>query len=107
MRDIERRIKALETKADAQEAARAAISSIDVMDHIAPVYYPIHADIEAAGHQYYNLPGGRGSAKSSFVSLEIVAGIMKDQTGCKVIVVTMGPPPAAVMLLYSDELQTR
>ncbi len=82
MRDIERRIKALETKADAQEAARAAISSIDVMDHIAPVYYPIHADIEAAGHQYYNLPGGRGSAKSSFVSLEIVAGIMKDQTGC-------------------------
>lgn len=82
MKDIERRIKALETKADAQEAARAAISSIDVMEHIAPVYYPIHADIEAAGHQYYNLPGGRGSAKSSFVSLEIVNGVMKDQTGC-------------------------
>lgn len=82
MKDIERRIKALEAKKEAQEAARAAISTINVMDHIAPVYYPIHADIEAAGHQYYNLPGGRGSAKSSFVSLEIVNGVMQDPTGC-------------------------
>lgn len=29
----------------------------------------------------YNLPGGRGSCKSSFVSLEIVKGIMDDLTG--------------------------
>ena len=82
MRDIERRIKALEATAARREAARANIQSVNVCDHIAPVYLPLHADLQANAHQYYNLPGGRGSAKSSFVSLEIVAGIMQDQTGC-------------------------
>ena len=82
MRDIERRIKALEATAARREAARANIQSVNVCDHIAPVYFPLHADLQANAHQYYNLPGGRGSAKSSFVSLEIVAGIMQDQTGC-------------------------
>lgn len=57
------------------------MDALDVREHIAPVYYPFHADIEAQGHTVYNLPGGRGSCKSSFVSLEIVNGIMKDPTG--------------------------
>ena len=82
MRDIERRIKALEATAARREAARANIQSVNVCDHIAPVYFPLHADLQANAHQYYNLPGGRGSAKSSFVSLEIVNGIMQDPTGC-------------------------
>jgi PBSX family phage terminase large subunit len=82
MRDIERRIKALEATAARREAARANIQSVNVCDHIAPVYLPLHADLTAEAHQYYNLPGGRGSAKSSFVSLEIVNGIMQDPTGC-------------------------
>lgn len=82
MRDIERRIKALEATAARREAARANIQSVNVCDHIAPVYLPLHADLMAEAHQYYNLPGGRGSAKSSFVSLEIVNGIMQDPTGC-------------------------
>ena len=82
MRDIERRIKALEATAARREAAKANIQKVNVCDHIAPVYFPLHADLMADAHQYYNLPGGRGSAKSSFVSLEIVAGIMQDQTGC-------------------------
>ena len=81
MRDIERRIKALEATAARREAAKANINAVDVLPHIAPVYYGLHDDIKAAAHIYYNLPGGRGSCKSSFVSLEIVDGVMKDATG--------------------------
>lgn len=57
------------------------INALDVTQHIAPVYLPLHDDIKAAAHQYYNLPGGRGSGKSSFCALEIVTGIMSDPTG--------------------------
>lgn len=45
---------------------------------IAPSFYPVHRDIMAGGHTYYDLYGGRGSAKSSFVSAEIVLGMMDD-----------------------------
>lgn len=54
----------------------------DVRDIIAPCYYDLHRDIKAGKYQYVNLPGGRGSAKSSFVSVEIPLGIMRDKTGC-------------------------
>ena len=81
MTDIERRLKALERARERAEAARANINAVDVLPHIAPVYYGLHDDIKAAAHIYYNLPGGRGSCKSSFVSLEIVDGVMKDATG--------------------------
>lgn len=53
----------------------------DVLQHEAEIYHPLHDDIAAGRHRFYNLPGGRGSCKSSFVSLEIVSGIMQDETG--------------------------
>lgn len=53
----------------------------DIKDLIAPCYYDLHRDIKNKKHTFYNLPGGRGSCKSSFVSLEIVLGIMRDKTG--------------------------
>lgn len=81
MTEIERRLKSLEIAKEKADAAQTMAKEIDVLQHIAPVYYSLHADIEASEHQYYNLPGGRGSCKSSFVSLEIVTGIMKDPTG--------------------------
>ena len=81
MTEIERRLKALELARERAEAARANIKAVDVLQHIAPGYDGLHADIEAAAHQYYNLPGGRGSCKSSFVSLEIVNGVMQDESG--------------------------
>lgn len=56
-------------------------SLIDIKDLIAPVYYPLHADIRQGKHTFYNLPGGRGSAKSSFCGIEIPLGIMRDTTG--------------------------
>ena len=43
----------------------------------APVFYEVHRDIRAHGHREYMLRGGRGSGKSSFLSLEILWGMLK------------------------------
>lgn len=45
---------------------------------IAPNFFPIHQDIKAHKHTHYKLYGGRGSTKSSFVSVEIITGMMQD-----------------------------
>ena len=55
--------------------------TVNIRDLIAPVYYPLHVDIKRHGHTFYNLPGGRGSAKSSFCGIEVPLGIMRDVTG--------------------------
>lgn len=81
MKELERRLRALEQGAERRKESAAAIEQVNVAAHLAPVYLPLHADLMAGAHQYYNLPGGRGSAKSSFVSLEVVSGVMKDVTG--------------------------
>ena len=57
----------------------------DILNSIAPAYYPLHDDIIRGDHSIYHLPGGRGSAKSSFVSLEIVDGMMKDPAANAVV----------------------
>ncbi len=77
LKDIAELKKAVMRRKD----GKAVIDALDVKQYIAPVYFPLHDDIEAAAHQYYNLPGGRGSGKSSFCGIEIVNGIMKDETG--------------------------
>lgn len=78
---IQRQIAELQKEIRHKADARDVINALDIKQHIAPVYMPLHEDIAAHGHQYYNLPGGRGSGKSSFCALEIVNGIMKDDTG--------------------------
>ncbi len=45
---------------------------------IGPSFYGVHHDIKQGWHTHYWLKGGRGSLKSSFVSVEIITGIMKD-----------------------------
>lgn len=45
---------------------------------IAPSFYELHHMIKDNLYSNYWLTGGRGSTKSSFVSLEIVMGMMKD-----------------------------
>lgn len=45
---------------------------------IASAFYAVHRDIRAGRHTHYWLGGGRGSTKSSFVSLEIILGMMAD-----------------------------
>ncbi|MBQ8188554.1 MAG: PBSX family phage terminase large subunit [Lachnospiraceae bacterium] len=56
-------------------------TTADIRDLIAPCYYQLHSDIRQGRYTFYNLPGGRGSAKSSFCSVEIPLGIMRDESG--------------------------
>lgn len=70
---LKRRVKATRATREAMN-----LPQVSIQDCIAPCYMPIHADVADGSHSIYYLPGGRGSAKSSFVSLEIVHGIMND-----------------------------
>lgn len=54
------------------------METVDLTDLIAPSFYKVHWDIMDGKHTYYDLYGGRGSTKSSFISVEIVLGIMDD-----------------------------
>lgn len=45
---------------------------------IAPAFYKVHEDIKRKGHTHYIETGGRGSGKSSFVSVEIPLNMMRD-----------------------------
>lgn len=47
-------------------------------DIIAPSFYALHHDIANEKHIHYWLPGGRGSTKSSFVSVELLLSLMRD-----------------------------
>ncbi|HCD43027.1 MAG TPA: PBSX family phage terminase large subunit [Lachnoclostridium sp.] len=53
-------------------------NQVKLTDLIAPSFYGVHWDIVDGNHTYYDLYGGRGSTKSSFVGLEIVLGMMQD-----------------------------
>lgn len=50
---------------------------------IGKAFYGLHNDIKAHKHTYYDLTGGRGSLKSSFVSVEIVHNMMKRENNKK------------------------
>lgn len=52
---------------------------------IAPSFYQLHRDIINNGHANYWLKGGRGSTKSSFISIEIILGIMADKAANAVV----------------------
>ncbi len=58
---------------------------VKLTDVIAPSFYDVHWDILDGNHTYYDLYGGRGSAKSSFISAEIVLGMMGDPEANAVI----------------------
>ncbi len=45
---------------------------------IAPSFYLVHHDLKRGRHTHYWLKGGRGSTKSTFASVEIIIGMMKD-----------------------------
>lgn len=52
--------------------------TVRVSEVIAPSFLDVHRDIKAGRHTHYWLKGGRGSCKSSFVSVEIILGIMRN-----------------------------
>lgn len=78
---IDKRLRAVEGSLSHSEKLREEIQSIDIRDHIAEVYYPVHEDICQGNHLFFNLRGGRGSGKSSFCALELILQIMLDETG--------------------------
>lgn len=45
---------------------------------IAPAFYDLHKDIKQGLHYEYWLKGGRGSTKSSFISVEIILNLLSD-----------------------------
>ena len=59
------------------------MSEVSLKDCIAPSFYDVHRSIKAEQYTHYWFKGGRGSTKSSFISIEIILGIMKDpQANC-------------------------
>lgn len=52
--------------------------SINLTNVIAPSFYDLHWDILDGAHTHYWESGGRGSTKSSFISAEIILGMMMD-----------------------------
>ena len=60
-----------------QAAAQAAYTGIPA-HLIAPTFLPLVYDIQQKKHSEYVLPGGRGSTKSSFLSLELIDCLKRD-----------------------------
>ncbi len=63
----------------------AKAGHVDIETCIAPCYLPIHKEVIDGTHTIFHLPGGRGSCKSSFVSLEVVEGVMTDPAANAII----------------------
>ncbi|MBR5089234.1 MAG: PBSX family phage terminase large subunit [Ruminiclostridium sp.] len=53
-------------------------SNVRLTDIIAPSFYDVHRDIMDEKYTHHWFPGGRGSCKSSFISTEIILGIMRN-----------------------------
>lgn len=54
------------------------MTQVRLSEVIAPPFFPVHRDVKAHGHTYYTLKGGRGSMKSSYVSVEIPLLMMRN-----------------------------
>ena len=54
------------------------MAAVKLSGIIAPTFAGVHQDIKKHGHTHYWLKGGRGSTKSSFISVEIPLGMMRD-----------------------------
>jgi PBSX family phage terminase large subunit len=50
---------------------------VRLSDCIAPAFYPVYWDIQNGDHTFYDLFGGRGSTKSSFISIMLILGIVQ------------------------------
>lgn len=68
--------------------------SVPLTTVIAPGFYELHKEVKADAHDDYLLAGGRGSTKSTFISVEIVLGIVADTEA-----------NAVVFRRYSNELR--
>lgn len=63
---------------------------INLNSKIAPSFYPLHHAIKTNQYTHYWIKGGRGSTKSSFISIEIILGIMKNSDANAVVLRKVG-----------------
>ena len=68
-----------ESAAGERELALAAAAA-QIGRNIAPGFAAVLGDVLVHGHTHYDLPGGRGSMKSSFVSLTVVYLLLLEPT---------------------------
>ena len=61
------------------------IDGIRLSDCIAPAFYPVYWDIQNGDHTFYDLFGGRGSTKSSFISIMLILGIVQDKNANAIV----------------------
>lgn len=54
------------------------MTQVALTDLIAPSFYDVHHALKEDRYTHYWLKGGRGSTKSSFISIEIILGMMRD-----------------------------
>ena len=59
------------------------MEAVKLSNIIAPTFSTVHQDIKRHRHTHYWLKGGRGSTKSSFISVEIPLGMMRDAARCE------------------------
>lgn len=65
-----------------QDTEQKRISLADLID---PQFYGIHNDVKQERYSEFLTSGGRGSIKSSFVSIEIALALQKDPNACAVV----------------------
>ena len=54
------------------------MTNVRLSEILAPSFHWLHKDIKENKHTHYFIKGGRGSTKSSFISIEIILGMMID-----------------------------
>ncbi|MFF2156585.1 phage terminase large subunit [Paenibacillus chitinolyticus] len=64
----------------------AQLKTIELTKLIAPSFYGVHHALKTQQYTHYWLKGGRGSTKSSFISVEIILGIMADPNADAMVV---------------------
>lgn len=81
--------KELQKRHDAATKAETPPVQMNVdgalFDNIADMFIPVHRDISKMKHAEYWFKGGRGSTKSSFISLEIIRGMREDENAHAVV----------------------
>jgi phage terminase large subunit len=61
------------------------MTKIRLSELIAPSFYELHRELKAELYDEYWLKGGRGSTKSTFVSIQIILGMLKDSEANAVV----------------------
>lgn len=59
-------------------------------NNISPAFFDLHERIANGDFTHYRLCGGRGSTKSSFISIEIIYGLMKNSDANAVVIRKIG-----------------